>query len=85
MPLPSHFVTTTNDPPSAQCFVLRVEKTARGWAVADLVTTRFGYGETLPEALSAWVEDLRTLIEIDGPFGPPIAAEVEWARQVFKS
>jgi hypothetical protein len=81
---PRGLQTTTADAPSTDRFLLRVSRGEQGWIVGDLVTARFGAGATLPAALADYAEDLHCLTELDGPCGPPLKAEVDWAREVFR-
>jgi hypothetical protein len=77
-------ITTTSDRPSGDTVVLRAGRDAEGaWTVGDCATTRFGYGSTLREALSDYLDDLDALMNLAGPFAPPLKAEVEYARKVL--
>lgn len=79
-------VTTTADAPNGNALLLSVRRGEPGaeWLVSDGATTRFGYGATIEDAISDYLDALRELADIKGPCGPPIAAEVEYARRVFR-
>ena len=76
--------TTTMDPPSTDTLMIRARRSDGGWIVTDLVTTRFGFGATLAEALTGWHEDLAAIAALDGPLGPPISTEALWAKAVLE-
>jgi hypothetical protein len=77
-------MTTTMDTFNGDTVLLRVHREEDGvWYASDCVTTRFGRGKTLEAALANYCQDLRMLTYLKGPFGPPVAAEVEWARKVM--
>ena len=76
-------VSTTADPPSTTDLLIQAQRTADGWLVSDLVTTRFGYGATLVDAVADWQDDLMSLLDVDGPLAPPLGKEVAWARKVL--
>lgn len=76
--------TTTDDvPPSVDFALIRAHRSETGWLVTDYVTTRFGYAATFAEAFAAWLDQLREIAALEGPLGPPIAREAEWARGVL--
>jgi hypothetical protein len=74
--------STTLDKPSM--LLVTVRRDGPGFIVNDSIGLRYGWAETLREAVAAWAEDVAELIaEPDDKLGEPLLTEVRNYRSAL--